>query len=129
MGNKEVLDVNGEPLFAELAYLTYLKNEGWEGVWINNWRKKFQNKMPFEQPDGTKIPDDKLEFLTKLWKKNKGRGGTWDIFAWKGEKVLFVELKGPKDKIRPNQIKWFLASLKVGIPLESFQIVEWSNLK
>jgi len=32
MGNKEVLDINGKPLFAELAYLTYLNNEGWEGV-------------------------------------------------------------------------------------------------
>ena len=126
MGNKEVLDVDGEPLFAELAYLRYLKERRWEGVWINNWLNKFQNKMPLEQRDGANIPLDKLKLLTKLWEKNGGKGGMWDIFAWKDDKILFCELKRiGKDQIRDNQIKFYQLALELGFNKEDFIIIEW----
>jgi hypothetical protein len=39
-GGKQVIDSNGEPVFAELAILRLLQVEGWEGAWIDTFRKK-----------------------------------------------------------------------------------------
>jgi len=125
-GSKEVLDAEGVPLFAELAYLKYLREKGWEGFWIDSYRRKFRNKMPSEQPEGTKIPDDKIKLLTKLWEKTGKFKGTWDILAWKGDKILFAELKRVrKDKIRDNQIKFYQVAFESGFNKENFIIIEW----
>ena len=78
-GHKEVLDMDGTPLFAELAYLRILKKDGWEGVWVDSFGKKFRNKMPLEKSEGAKIPDDKIRLLIKLWKKVGKFKGTWDF--------------------------------------------------
>ena len=35
-GGKPILDLNGEPLYAEIAILRLLEAEGWRGVWVNH---------------------------------------------------------------------------------------------
>lgn len=42
-GGKAVLDCKGEPLFAELVVLRLIQEEGWEGVWIDTYRRKFRH--------------------------------------------------------------------------------------
>ena len=37
-GGKAVVDLDGEPLFAELATLRLLQRDGWDGVWIDTFR-------------------------------------------------------------------------------------------
>lgn len=34
-GGKPVIDVGGEPLFAELALLRHFQKEGYDGVWVD----------------------------------------------------------------------------------------------
>jgi hypothetical protein len=41
-GRKTVLDFNGRPAFAELAILWTLQNEGWQGVWVDSFRRTFR---------------------------------------------------------------------------------------
>jgi hypothetical protein len=59
-----------------------------------------------------------------------GRGGCWDVFAWKGagpDEVAFAESKRRgSDKLRSTQLQWLQTALEAGIPLEYFLIVEWS---
>ena len=52
-GGKAVLRFRGKPLFAELVVLAMLKREGWNGVWVDSYRRKyrigmFHTKEPIE---------------------------------------------------------------------------------
>ena len=42
-GNKPVLDWHGEPLFAELVVLRQWQARGWDGVWVDSFRRQFRN--------------------------------------------------------------------------------------
>src|ERR1700682_60404 len=41
-GGKQILDFKGRPAFAELAILWALCEQGWEGVWIDTYRRAFR---------------------------------------------------------------------------------------
>ena len=124
-GGKTVIDCDGEPLFAELAVLRTLQKEGWQGAWVDSYRKKFRVGLP-----GVVEPIDLLEKPKKLFDdiavKVGGFKGCWDVFAWKEEDYLFLELKREsRDFIGDSQIKWLEASLDLGVPNDSFAILEW----
>ena len=38
---KPVLEFKGKPLFAELAILRILETDGWNGVWVDSYRRRF----------------------------------------------------------------------------------------
>jgi len=51
-------------------------------------------------------------------------GGCWDIFAWRGAEVVFVESKQHKqDRVRETQRIWLDSARAEGV--SSFAIVEW----
>ena len=56
-GGKAVLDWNGNPVFAELAILGVLERAGWDGVWVDTYRRKFRRSMP---PECCKLPSHAL---------------------------------------------------------------------
>src|SRR3989344_1670280 len=43
---KAVIDWNGEPVLAELAVLRLFQSHGWEGVWVDSYRRKFRVGLP-----------------------------------------------------------------------------------
>src|SRR5690348_6030742 len=43
-GGKEVLEFQGRPMFAELIVLRLLRQEGWDGVWVDNYSRKFRTE-------------------------------------------------------------------------------------
>ena len=118
-------DVNGEPLLAELAILHLVEREGWTGVWVNNFTKQFLKGLPkLTQP--CSLPSEPLAVFQDIEQRNGGRGGCWDVFAWRGDQVLFAEAKRmKKDAIRKSQLKWLEAGLQAGVPLDAFLVVEW----
>jgi len=125
-GGKAVLDHGGEPFFAELVILKTLCRDGWSGVWVDNYRKKFRAGMPGIEAPVT-LPVDRQAILDKIRDKNGSMSGCWDVLAWKDGKVLFVESKrSGKDQVRPSQIKWLASALAVGLVPSDFLLVEWS---
>lgn len=55
------------------------------------------------------------------------KGGCWDIFAWHGDDVAFIESKQRgHDKIRPAQALWLEKSLSLGLDISSFLIAEYT---
>jgi hypothetical protein len=55
-----------------------------------------------------------------------GKGGAWDILAWHGERVLFIESKQRgSDKLTVSQLRWLEAALADGVPLTSFAVYEY----
>src|SRR3989344_7079105 len=45
-GNKAVIDWNGEPVFAELVVLRLFQSNGWNGVWVDSYRRKYRVGLP-----------------------------------------------------------------------------------
>lgn len=57
-------------------------------------------------------------------------GGKPDIVAWRGESLadaVFLEYKGPNDRIRIGQDAWFRAALREGMSRDQFAVARWSK--
>lgn len=124
-GGKTIIDFHTEPVFAELAILRYLQRDGWNGVWADNYRRKFRAGLP-ERTKPVNLPSEIDVLFEKIISINGSRGGCWDVIAWKGTRVIFVEAKRKgKDAMRLKQFRWLESGLSVGLPVNSFAIVEW----
>ncbi len=125
-GNKAILNFNGEPVFAELAILRIFQNAGWNGVWVDTYRRKYRTEY-WNSKNDVNLPSDKQMLLDNIYKLAGSGNGCWDVFCWRKKTVIFAESKRlSKDKIRETQIKWLEAALKYGLNKEtSFLIVEW----
>lgn len=122
---KPVVDLDGEPLFAELAILRLLQRAGFSGVWVDTYRGRILTELPGVE-DAVVLPPERRALLSKIEAAHGRRGGCFDVYAWCGEEVLFVESKRRgKDHMTSNQGSWLLAALGVGINIESFAVVEW----
>lgn len=126
--NKPVIDYDGKPLFAELVIVKMWTKMGWNAVWIDNFRKVFWTSLK-NQRSLNKLPKNKLKILQDIAGK-KSMSGCWDVFAWKDNKINFLECKRiGKDKIRQSQVDWYKKALQLGVPQSSFKIVEWEFIK
>lgn len=123
-GGKALIEFDRKPIFAELAILGTLQRVGWDGVWVDTFRRKFRRGMP---NDCCNLPAHAQELYDRIRKANKGRtSGCFDVFAWQGENYLFVESKRrSQDAIRATQKAWIEAALQAGVPADSLLICEW----
>jgi hypothetical protein len=124
-GNKPVIDCNGVPLFAELAMIPVLRAKGFEdAVWVDSYRRCFRNGMP---PNSCTPPPFVGELHTKIRNQNAGKwAGCFDLMAWTGDVVSFVELKWRgRDSMKDAGWQWVENALTVGVSLEQFSICEW----
>src|SRR5689334_4108463 len=77
----KVLKFEGKPLFAELAILRMLENEGWTGVWVDNFSRKFRIHWRLRSDSSAKLPVLARALFDRIVAKNGGRRGCWDVFA------------------------------------------------
>jgi hypothetical protein len=126
-GGKKILELDNEPLFAELLILRLLEKQGYKGVWVDTYRNKFWQELPhFSSPV---IPDRKLlDVYEKIYEEIGGRkAGCFDIIACKDNHFIFVELKKKKeDCIRKTQIEWLQIAMTQNLENPTFLIAEWS---
>ena len=124
-GNKLILNVDGEPLFAELAILRAYQKDGWEGVWVETYRGKY--RAFWGDDGGVELPPDKMRLLQEIYARAGARTGCFDVFCWNGDSVVFAEFKrSGKDRIRSTQLRWIEAAVDSRLKPESLLIVEWS---
>lgn len=120
---KPLLELNGEMVFAELAILRSFQGAGWDGRWIDSFHQRHLIgywPTPISEP----LPKKQQSILDHISAKTGGSGGCFDVFCWRGEDLLFAESKW-RDRLLPTQIRWLEAALDIGIPIESFLIVQW----
>lgn len=123
--NKPVIDWNGEPVFAELAVLRLFQSRGWNGVWVDSYRRKYRVGLP-DVAEPIELPRKQKELIDSVRTKTGRFGGCWDVFVWKGDTLLFVELKRQKkDSIQETQRQWLEKSLDSGLAPENFALIEW----
>ena len=73
------------------------------------------------------LPDDREQLLNRIWQRSGRRGGCFDVYAWKGKKVIFCEAKQHgKDRMRLSQRKWIEAAILEGVDVDSLLVVDWS---
>lgn len=136
-GGKYVLEINGRPMFAELAILVEFLNDGWETRWVETyaipagkepkcmveWKEdtyKNQTHQPFGNPQI-------IATMALIAKANRGvYAGCWDVVAFKDEKIIFSEAKrAKKDRIRDTQKDWLASGLACGLRPDNFLMVQW----
>lgn len=122
-GGKAVINLDGDPLFAELAILRLFKDDGFDGVWVDTYRRRFRRSMAEE---ACALPEWVQAKFESIVAENGNRNGCWDVLAWKANQIAFAESKRRgKDHIRLNQKRWLGAALKAGIDADCFTICEW----
>ena len=126
-GGKQILNLDREPLFAELLVLRLLERQDYKGVWVDTYRNKFWQRLPhFSFPV---LPDKKLlNVYDKIYELKGGRkSGCFDIVAFKDEHFVFIELKKNKeDNIRQTQIEWLKSARTLTSVKSTFIIAEWT---
>jgi hypothetical protein len=125
-GGKAILKLDGKPLCAELIVLRLLEKEGWRGVWVDSYGGKFRVGLPHNTNPLDGLPKSQQALYERIKGKAGCRGGCPDVFAWRGTRIRFVELKRKgKDHIRETQKKWIEAARSCGIKMSDLLIVEW----
>lgn len=128
-GGKTVLVYNNQPLFAELVALQIFTDQGFQGVWVDTFKKKYRTGLP-ENTEAVSLPTEIRQVLEKIILENGNSKGVWDLLLWKNEELKFVELKRlKKDKIRTTQINFLKSCLSYGLKTEQFEILEWQEKK
>jgi hypothetical protein len=122
---KAVIDWNGEPLFAELAVLRLFQSNGWEGVWVDSYRRKYRTGLP-DVAEPVELPEKQRLLIESIRAKTGKHGGCWDVLVWKDNLILFLELKrSKKDRVQDSQISWLENSLSLLLKSENFAFIEW----
>jgi hypothetical protein len=123
-GGKAFIEWGGVPVFAEIAVVEMLKQQGYEGaVWVDTFRRCFRNAMP---PAKCDLPEQVRMIYDHIVSTNGRRGGCWDVMAWNSEGVFFIECKRRgRDRMRENGMRWFAAAQGAGIPADRFLVCEW----
>ena len=108
-----MVDGNGEPIFAEFVVAAMLRKPGLDGaVWVDSYRRCFRDAMP---PHKCVLPDHVREVYDRIAAKNGRRAGCWDVIAWKGKRVAFVECKRKgRDRMTANEWQWLESALRSG---------------
>ena len=122
-GHKPLLDVDGEPMFAELVILRLFQKDGWDGVWVDTFRKKY--RTAWGEKGVVKLPEDRLRLLKAINERAGSSSGCFDVFCWQGERVLFAESKRKlKDKYQGHPAPMVGGGDRTGLELGSFLVVE-----
>jgi hypothetical protein len=123
-GKKPLIEFDCQPVFAELAILGTLRQDGWDGVWVDTYRNTFRRGVP---PDSCDLPSRAQALYDRICLENDGKqGGCFDVFVWRDQRYLFVESKWrAKDVLQNTQKEWIKAALRVGVPMDSLLICEW----
>ncbi|MFA5193237.1 MAG: VRR-NUC domain-containing protein [Verrucomicrobiia bacterium] len=121
---KPLVEVDGEPLFGELAVLRWLQKDGWDGVWVDTYHgdRLFWKGLP-DRTAPAILPPKATALYDRIVEVNGRRAGFFDVFAWRGREFLFVEYKGKGDSIKPNQLSWIKSAIKAGVPVSSLVLV------
>ena len=123
-GGKQILNNNKEPVFAEIYALRYFEEKEFNGVWIDNYRRRLVTDMTLKDMKDQidqRVLNELIRINGELYKS-----GTWDLMLWKEDELKFVELKRVgTDKLRDSQIGFYKRAIEKGYKSDQFEIFEW----
>jgi hypothetical protein len=125
---KQVVDVGGSSLFAELAVARLFRLAGWSAYWRDGYRGGWVADFDPAHRRKKELPPSAARSLVAHVAATRGGrlGGCWDVVAWCGGMVAFAECKRlRRDRLNENQGMWLRACLDANVDLEAFVVVEW----
>ena len=137
--SKPLVDLAGQPVFAELATYELFRLSGWEARWVSTFGASatmpklltdWLDALPKQQRSHPLPETGPAALLSSIASHNGGTyAGCWDVLGWHGDTVLFAELKRfKKDRLQATQFRWLAAGLQAGLQPENFLLVEWDYL-
>jgi hypothetical protein len=130
-GKTQIARDNGTWTVAEIELVRRFREAGWRAGWVDTFGRAPKAWTEWlVKPNSLPLPlRASYEAITRA-AGGKG-GGKSDIVAWQGESLadaVFVEYKGPSDKVLPGQDIWFRAALGNGISRDQFAVAKWPKL-
>lgn len=137
-----MIEVEGEHVLAEIAVLRLLERAGWEGRWVNTVGGKGEvwkfltrwDDVPRDEQRNRVIEEaEPRRLLGQVAARARKRyAGCWDLFAWRGDEICFLQVKRgppkPADSVAAAQIDWLHTALLLGderVRRDSFGVVFW----
>ena len=119
--NKVAIDLGGVAVYPEFAIIRRLEAAGWGAAWRKNWQgAAFWSDIGAVRAVPSSVLS-KFDAVCRL-----AGAGAWDILAWRGDELLFIESKQyGRDKLTANQLRWLEAAIDQGIPEQSFAVYEY----
>jgi hypothetical protein len=122
--SKPLVTFGGDAMFGELALLRWLEVDGWEGVWLDTvhgrraWRDMPTRATPVA------LPAEARALYDRIVTQNGGRAsGTFDVMAWRGSQMIFVEYLGLDERLGKHAPRWVQAALDAGVSANDLLIV------
>jgi hypothetical protein len=121
---KPLVTFQGAAMFGELAVLRWLEVDGWSGVWLDTVHaRRCWREMP-TRSDPVMLPAGAQRLYDAIVAENGGRAsGAFDVMAWRGAQVIFVEYEGPGDRPNRNAPGWVEAALRAGVSANDLLVV------
>jgi hypothetical protein len=105
-GKTPIVGPDGGRTCAEVAIVSSLRATGWNAFWIDTFGQAPAVWRPFIATPANLADPVRSIFETVEYSLGNVKGGRWDIVAWKGAEVAFIESKGSGDSIRSSQVAW-----------------------
>jgi hypothetical protein len=118
---------DGNWTVAEIELVRRLRDAGWDAGWVDTF-----GSAPKEWDEWIvnldSLPSALRYFLNDTDRITGRNGGKPDVMAWRNnslEETVFIEYKGPRDRIHQGQIKWLQAARLAGMSLDQFAVARW----
>ena len=128
---KQLVLVDKQATFPEIALLGLFQRHGWHGAWSDTPHRKYFDRMP-NQSKGISLDTWASQTVARIAENNgKSKAGCWDLILWSERRVVFVAVvpaaggRGMGDA----QVRWMTAALRTGLSAGEFVVVEWDHRK
>jgi hypothetical protein len=112
--SKPLVQLGAEDIFGELALVRLLARDGWEALWADTFHGKFWQGMP-NVSEPVRPPSHVADLYARVADRKGGPSGCFDVIAWRGERIVWVEYKGPGDRPNRNELYWLEAAIGAGV--------------
>jgi hypothetical protein len=128
-GKTPIIGQDGQQTVAEIELVRRLREAGWRAGWVDRfgaaptaWARWIVQASTLPSP---------LRASYEAIADHAGSSGVPDVIAWRGESLgeaVFVEHKGPSDRIRSGQEAWLRAARQIGMSPDQFAVAKWPGL-
>ena len=129
-GKTLIVSPDGTWTVAEIELVRRMRESGWQAGGVDTFGSAPKKWVEWIV-EPTSLPSPLREsYQTITWAAGRNGGGKPDIVAWRGESLadaVFLEYKGPKDRVRGGQDAWFRTALREGMSRDQFAIARWSK--
>lgn len=114
----------GDRSVPEIEVVEGSRASGWDAVWLDTFGKTPGWMKPWTRG---RIPPNVADAL-KLVRAASPEARPWDVLAWRGAEVRFVECKGVTEGFTRGEQAFIWGAPRVGLTLEGFAVVRGAIL-